>query len=66
MRILVNGEARDINTGCDLNTLLEALQLHGQRLAVEVNQEIVPRSQFSQFILSADDKVEIVKAVGGG
>lgn len=66
MQILLNGEARELDVGCHLNTLLEELGLQGQRLAVEVNQEIVPRSEFASFVLSSNDKVEIVKAVGGG
>jgi len=66
MQILLNGEVREIHTGCNLNTLLEELQLQKQRLAIEVNQEIIPRSEFANFILSSDDNVEIVRAVGGG
>jgi thiamine biosynthesis protein ThiS len=42
------------------------LELQGKRLALEVNQELVPRSQFATFVLQPNDAVEIVHAIGGG
>jgi sulfur carrier protein len=46
--------------------LVEQLELVGKRLAIELNGEIVPRSQFADTPLSNGDKLEIVGAVGGG
>ncbi len=46
--------------------LLEELGLTEQRLALEINEEIIPRSVLSQHMLQADDRVEIIHAVGGG
>ena len=46
--------------------LLLSLGLADKRLALEINQEIVPRSRFENHILYPDDKVEIVHAIGGG
>ena len=40
--------------------------IENKRLAVEINLDIVPRSQFDSYVLSAGDKVEIVRAIGGG
>jgi sulfur carrier protein len=42
------------------------LNITSKRLAMEINEEILPRSQFDSYILSAGDKVEIVHAIGGG
>jgi sulfur carrier protein len=66
MNILLNGEPQNVPENTTASQLLETLQLTGKRLAMEVNQEIVPRSQFQEFILKADDRVEIVHAIGGG
>lgn len=66
MHILLNGESQNVPDNITAAQLLETLQLTGKRLAMEVNQEIVPRSQFQEFILKADDRVEIVHAIGGG
>jgi len=49
-----------------LQDLVDRLQLTGKRIAVEVNLEIVPRSQHSDHLLQAGDRVEIVHAIGGG
>lgn len=65
MNILVNGEATPLADHSSLGDLIRELGLDG-RLAVEVNREIVPRSQFDQHLLQEGDRVEIVNAIGGG
>ena len=66
MHILLNGEAREMADGMTLGQLLATLDLRDQRFAVEVNEELVPRSQHEDHSLHADDRVEIVQAIGGG
>lgn len=66
MNILLNGEERQLGRGATVALLLEDLSLSGKRLAVELNEEILPRSQYGEYRLSDGDKVEIVHAVGGG
>ncbi len=64
--ISINGEARHFDTPISVAALLEQMQLGGKRIALERNGEIVPRSQFTQQMLSDGDRLEIVVAVGGG
>ena len=66
MHITLNGELREISPALTLAQLLAQLALGGQRLAVERNGEIVPRSQHAQTRLAEGDRLEIVKAIGGG
>lgn len=66
MNILLNGEERQLDQDATVALLLEDLSLSGKRLAVELNEEILPRSQYGECHLSDGDKVEIVRAVGGG
>jgi sulfur carrier protein len=66
MKILLNGEARDIGDDTRLSQLIEQLDLTGKRLAVEVNREIVPRSQHNDYVIRQGDNIEIVHAIGGG
>jgi sulfur carrier protein len=66
MQIYLNGEEKQIPEGLDMAGLIELLELTGQRIAVEVNAELVPRSTFPGHQLKADDQVEIIHAVGGG
>lgn len=66
MKITLNGEARQVPDNCTAARLIEELGLAGRRIAMEVNQEIVPRSRYAEQTLQAGDKVEIVHAIGGG
>jgi len=56
----------EIAVGTTLSALLEVLEMGQQRIAVEINLNIIPRSQHAETILQADDKIELVRAIGGG
>ena len=66
MQILLNGEPHQLDQPLTLSALIDRLGLTGKRLAVELNLEIVPRSQHADTRLSEGDRVEIVHAIGGG
>ncbi|UJJ30054.1 sulfur carrier protein ThiS [Halopseudomonas maritima] len=66
MQILLNGEPHQLDQPLTLSALIDELGLTGKRLAVELNLEIVPRSQHADTRLSEGDRVEIVHAIGGG
>jgi thiamine biosynthesis protein ThiS len=66
MQIQVNGASQTLPENASLADLVALLELTGKRIAIEVNAEIVPRSQHSSTLLQADDQVEIVHAIGGG
>lgn len=66
MNVLLNGESRELPDQVTLQWLIDELGLGGKRLAVEVNEDIVPRSQHGDFRLNDGDRVEVVHAIGGG
>ncbi|PPC96933.1 sulfur carrier protein ThiS [Methylotenera mobilis] len=67
MQLIINGKSRSFELAqMSAAQLVEQLELVGKRLAIELNGEIVPRSQFADTPLSNGDKLEIVGAVGGG
>ena len=66
MNIILNGVTRDVPDNLSASELLLSLDLAEKRLALEVNQEIVPRSTFDKYAINPGDKVEIVHAIGGG
>ena len=66
MRIQLNGEALDLPDGATVADLLARLDLAGKRVAVELNLDIVPRSQHGATTLRDGDRVEVVHAIGGG
>lgn len=66
MNILLNGEPTAVPSDTTAARLIELLELDGKRLALEINEEIVPRSRYPERRLRAGDKIEIVHAIGGG
>ncbi|TBU94838.1 sulfur carrier protein ThiS [Stutzerimonas kirkiae] len=66
MNIQLNGEPYSLDPGQTVADLLQNLGLVGRRLAVELNVDIVPRSQHAVTVLQEGDQVEIVHAIGGG
>ncbi|MDH5425644.1 MAG: sulfur carrier protein ThiS [Gammaproteobacteria bacterium] len=66
MNIILNGSTRTVANQCTISDLIEQLGLTEKRLAVEVNLDIIPRSQHPHHQLQENDKVEVVHAIGGG
>lgn len=66
MRIQLNGESFELPDGESVAGLLARLDLTGRRVAVELNLDIVPRSQHAATTLTEGDQVEVVHAIGGG
>ncbi|WP_339799339.1 sulfur carrier protein ThiS [uncultured Marinobacter sp.] len=66
MHIQLNGEPRELSEGTTLSGLIGQLGLTGKRLAVELNEDIIPRSQHNDQVLTDGDRVELVHAIGGG
>ena len=66
MNIVLNGEQCNLDGALTLRGLIDDLDLAGKRLAVEVNEEVVPRSEHADFRLHDGDRIEIVHAIGGG
>ena len=66
MEISINGEATTLPEPTSVHQLLEQKDLLNQRLAIEINMEIIPRGDFAEYIIQAGDEVEIVQAIGGG
>ena len=65
-KIQLNGDLYEINDGTSLNELLNKLKIQKNKIAIEVNGEIVEKNKYSNLILNKNDKVEIVQFIGGG
>jgi len=66
MRIELNGAPHDITDGLNVQDLIASLDLSNKSLAVAVNREVVPRAAWTERRLKAEDRVDIVRAIGGG
>lgn len=66
MFITINGEEREVPDHLTLDALLNHLALAPERLAVELNREVIRRANWPRTPLTEGDRVEIVHFVGGG
>jgi len=66
MFLLLNGEQREFPDGLTLAALVDHLGMKADRVAVELNLEIVPRTKWQDTKLKSGDRLEIVHFVGGG
>jgi len=65
MKVLLNGSSYSVKNNCSVDSLIKNLDLNG-KYAIEINQNIIPRSQYSNKRINNGDKIEIVQAIGGG
>ena len=66
MKIEINGERRDVPDRISISDLIKYLALAPERLAIELNREVIRRADWPHTQLSEDDRLEIVHFVGGG
>ena len=65
-KIQLNGDPYKINAGTNLDKLLNKLKIQKNKVAIEVNGEIIEKNKYQNLILNKGDKVEIVNFIGGG
>tara|TARA_Y100000310_G_scaffold321505_1_gene379203 strand:+ start:429 stop:647 length:219 start_codon:yes stop_codon:yes gene_type:complete len=65
-QIQLNGMSYEINNGTNLSELLNKLKIQKNKVAIEVNGEIVEKNKYPNLILRKNDKVEVVHFIGGG
>lgn len=66
MKILINGESKEINRDLNLIGLLKHFSLPTERVAVELNREVVRKKDWESIQISDGDKLEVIHFVGGG
>ena len=66
MKIIVNDEKIELPYNSNIEDLVIHLGYQNQRIAIEINESIIPKSNHSKYLLKNQDKVEVINAVGGG
>jgi sulfur carrier protein len=66
MKLIINGEEKQFEGVSSLQSLIDHLGIKGDRVAVELNRDIVSRAKWTETTLHDGDKLEIVHFVGGG
>jgi len=64
--IQLNGESHKLAAQISIVDLIAQLKLNHGRIAVEINREIIPRSEHADTLISTGDVVEVIHAIGGG
>jgi len=65
-KIQLNGDPHEITNGINLIELLNSLKIPNNKVAIEVNGEIIEKKKYQYLTLNKNDKVEIVHFIGGG
>ena len=66
MRLIINGQEREIQSSVNITELLLELEIKGSHVAVALNSQVIQRINYESTVISENDKIEIVTAVGGG
>tara|TARA_B100001121_G_scaffold293712_1_gene296560 strand:- start:244 stop:459 length:216 start_codon:yes stop_codon:yes gene_type:complete len=66
IQIYINGKKKNINSNCNLINILEAYSLKNKMVAVEINQEVIPKSNYKTKKINKNDRIEILELIGGG
>jgi len=66
MQILLNGETKETPAGLTLASLLDHFDLPKQRVAVEVNRQVIRRGEWDKTQVAHADRIEVIHFVGGG
>ena len=66
IQIYINGKKKNINGNYNLINILEEYSLKNKLVAVEINQEVIPKSRYKTITINKNDKIEILELIGGG
>ncbi len=66
MNIFVNQKKTIISKESTIINILANLNIENKYLAIEINETILPKSEYDKYIIQENDKIEIINAIGGG
>ena len=66
IQIYINGKKKNINISINKINILEEYSLKNKLIAVEINQEVIPKSNYKTKKINKNDRIEILELIGGG
>ncbi len=66
IQIYINGKKKNINSNYNLINILEEYSLNNKLVAIEINQEVIPKSNYKTKKINKNDRIEILELIGGG
>ena len=66
IQIFINGKKKNINSNYNLINIIEEYSLKNKLVAIEINQEVIPKSNYKTKKIKKNDRIEILELIGGG
>ena len=66
IQIFINGKKKNISSNYNLINIIEEYSLKNKLIAVEINQEVIPKSNYKTKKINKNDRIEILELIGGG
>ncbi len=66
MNILLNNNKEEISDGITIDQLIKVKNVNNKYFAVEINEQVIPKSNYHKHIIKDGDVIEIITAIGGG
>ena len=66
INVYINGEKKLISISSNLSDVLKNFEINANKIAIEINQKVVPKSLYKNTLIKNEDKIEIVQFIGGG
>ena len=66
IQIYINGKKKNINSNYNLINIIEEYSLKKKLIAIEINQEVIPKSNYITKKINKNDRIEILELIGGG
>ena len=66
IQIYINGKKKNIKSNFNLINILEEYSLKDKLVAIEINQEVIPKSNYKTKKINKNDRIEILELIGGG
>ena len=66
IQIYINGKKKNIDSNCNLINIIDDYSLKNKLVAIEINQEVIPKSNYKTKKINKNDRIEILELIGGG
>ena len=66
INVYINGEKKLISISSNLSDVLKNFEINANKIAIEINQKVIPKSLYKNTLIKNEDKIEIVQFIGGG
>jgi len=66
INVYINGEKKLISISSNLSDVLKNFEIDANKIAIEINQKVIPKSLYKNTLIKNEDKIEVVQFIGGG